>query len=86
MKLTKVDSIEHLKELLKDEETHDFRLMLNGGCYSAKEISYSLDGQFIITNCIDGTEQYLSEDELMNQELTNIGIAITKGAFYAELG
>ena len=39
---------------------------------------------FYVLNLIDDTEQNLSEAQLMDETLTNIGAAITKGAFFWE--
>jgi hypothetical protein len=37
-----------------------------------------------VLNEIDGTEQELTEQELMNGDITNIGKAINNGAFYLD--
>ncbi len=38
--------------------------------------------KFEITNCIDDTTQILSEEDIMNPDLTNIGVGIKQKAFY----
>ena len=78
-----VKSVNQLKEILADGETKDFFIQLNFGLRSSKCVSY--DGEtFYILNSIDDTEQELSESELMNNDITNIGKAINCGAFYLE--
>ena len=84
-KHTKVESIEHLKEILKDTacDPKDFILMLSGGIKSSKTIGY--DGDiFYIFNLIDDSEQDLTEEEIMDDEYTNIGKGIRLGNFYLE--
>jgi hypothetical protein len=83
MKPVKVKSLVHLKRicLRKPYEPLEFRLALNGGCYSAKTICYQ-EEVFLweVHHSIDETEEVLTDEELMND--TNIGEGIEKGAFY----
>ena len=72
-----IKSINQLKDILADGETKDFFILLNYGLRSSKAMSYDGDNTFYVLNEIDGTEQ-----ELMNNDLTNIGKAINNGAFY----
>jgi hypothetical protein len=85
-KSKKIKSVDELRDILMDNEDEgylDFAISLNGGAFSRKEIMYNaISGKFLINNCIDDTEQDLSAKQLMNPKLTNIGEAITKGAFY----
>ena len=76
---TQVKSINQLKDILADGETKDFFILLNYGLRSSKAMSYDGDNTFYVLNEIDDTEQ-----ELMNNDLTNIGKAINNGAFYLE--
>lgn len=77
-----VKSVNQLKTILADGETKDFFIMLNFGLRSSKAISFDGDNTFYVLNEIDGTEQELTEQELMDSDITNIGKAINNGAFY----
>ena len=79
----KVESVDHLKEILKDGDGKDFIMVLNFGCKSSKHVNW--DGKkFSIINMIDGSEQELTSKQLMSKKHTNIGDAIAKGAFWYE--
>lgn len=78
--MTKVLSVAHLREMVQKGE-HDFFIALNGGLRSSKQIDCD-DENFYIFNEIDGTEDQLSEADLMDRNITNVGYAITKGALY----
>lgn len=80
---TKVDSVEQLKEILSDGNVRDFRLELVG-CYSRKRIRLQKNGRFGVKNCIDESHQSLSEEELMDHGLTNIGSEMERGHFWLE--
>jgi len=70
-------------EQLKSESKDGLEcfIFLNDGLRSSKHIRYFADeNQFEIINYIDGSEQYLTPEEMMNNDLTNIGIAMEKGA------
>lgn len=77
-----VKSIDQLKTILADGETKDFFILLHFGLRSSKAISFDGDNTFYVLNEIDDTEQELTEQELMNNDLTNIGKAINNGVFY----
>ena len=78
-----ITSIEELKNLAADG--CDCFILLNHNLRSSKHIRYDKDAtRFEILNHIDDTEQVLTEEELMNKDLTNIGYAITKGALYLD--
>lgn len=81
---TQVKSTDQLKTILADGETKDFFILLNFGLRSSKAISYDGSSTFYVLNEIDGTEQELTEQELMNSDITNIGKAINNGAFYLD--
>jgi hypothetical protein len=70
-----------LRKAIADGLT-EFRLLLMGGGYSAKTITAASKGRFHVVNHIDGSSQILTEVELSTQ--SNIGEAMTKGAFIAE--
>ena len=78
---TKIESIEELKKLA--ENGCECFILLRGNLRSSKHIYYDKDtNQFEIINYIDGSEQCLSEIELMEKGYTNIGYAMKNGALY----
>ena len=80
---TRVNSLDKLKQMCNGV-TKEFFIQLNFGIRSSKNISYNKDTDpFYILNEIDGTEQELNSQTIMDEEYTNIGKAITLGAFYA---
>ena len=61
-----------------------FFILLNYGARSSKDITWNEKRKtFHVINWIDGAEQRLNESELLDKSLTNIGVAIQKGAFFA---
>lgn len=80
---TKVTSVEHLGQLVDKGKT-DFFICLNFGIRSSKFINRGDNNKFFICNLSDDSEQELTAEELMDKKFTNIGEAITKGAFYCE--
>lgn len=81
--MVQVKTTSQLKRMIYDG-AHDYFIMLNGGARSSKYMDYSIYSEkFYITNEIDGSEQELTEAQLMDEEYTNIGKAITAGAFYS---
>jgi hypothetical protein len=79
----KITSIEELKAESKDGA--EFFILLRPYLRSSKYIWWDEQARhFEVTNYIDGSEQALSESEMMDKSLTNIGEAITKGAFYMD--
>lgn len=79
---TRVNSLDELKQMC-DGVTKDFFVKLNFGMRSSKSISYNKETDtFYILNEIDDTEQELNSQTIMDEEYTNIGKAITLGAFY----
>ena len=79
-----VKSLEELRGILSDGETREFYIQLNYGLRSSKAISYDGDDTFYVLNEIDGTEQELTGQELMDGDITNIGKAIENGSFYLD--
>ena len=77
-----VKSVNQLKTILADGETKDFFILLHFGLRSSKAISFDGDNTFYVLNEFDGTEQELTEQELMDSDITNIGKAINNGALY----
>lgn len=80
--MIQIKSIEQLKTLTTGS-IKSFRMYLKGGFYSRKEICFA-DKKFSIINCIDNSEQRLTEAELSNNKITLIGKAIKSGAFFYE--
>jgi len=78
---TKIESIEQLKKIAKNG--CDCFILLSGYMRSSKHIWYDEDAkQFEIINLIDGSEQCLTEEQIMDKDFTNIGHAISKGALF----
>lgn len=79
--MEKVTSLQELKRLV-GKGRHDYFIQLNFGLRSSKQIDY--DGEkFYVFNFVDSTEQVLSDSEIMDDDYTNIGVAINRGAFWA---
>ena len=81
-KREKVSSVSHLRRLIKSGRNEFFLLLSGGLVVSRKTVRLQKDGRFAIVNHIDDTKQVLTEVELFTA--SNIGEAITKGAFVAE--
>ena len=80
---TRVNSLDELKQMCNGV-TKDFFIQFNFGVRSSKNISYNKDTDtFYILNEIDDTKQELNSQTIMDEDYTNIGKAITLGAFYA---
>ena len=80
---TKIESIEQLKE--KAVNGCDCFILLNGCLRSSKHIWYDPEcNDFEIIHMIDGSEEILTEKQLMDKEFSNIGHAMTKGALYKD--
>ena len=82
-KPAKVETVDQLKRQLSKKQT-EFFILLNGGFHSSKHIELSRQGRFSIMNYIDSSSQTLSEKQLFDRTITNIGRAMTFGAFYCE--
>jgi hypothetical protein len=79
-----IESLEQLK--VEAEDFAEFLIQLKGGLVSRKVIRWDEDDKkFWILNCIDDTEQCLTEKQIINNEHTLIGEAIEKKAFYKDL-
>jgi hypothetical protein len=79
----KITSVEELKK--ESVDGADFFILLNHFLRSSKHIWWDESARhFEVINYIDGTEQALSEKEIMIKGYTNIGEAIQKGAFYKD--
>ena len=87
--MKQIKSVEHLKTIcvkankgLKDcYEWVEFFIVLNRGVKSSKTISFQGDC-FVVINSIDDTTQELTEQQINDDKITNIGKAIKLGSFY----
>lgn len=82
MERIKVKDVAHLRQLIETKSKHFF-IQLNFGLRSSKFISSDGD-RFCIFNEIDGSEDVLTEEELMDEGLTNVGKAMKYGALFCE--
>ncbi len=80
--MRKIKSVAELKRLSKDEPLECFISLAGGLVRSSKNIMF-MDNYFSVINEIDDTEQTLTEKQLMDEEYTNIGVAIKRGALFA---
>ncbi len=80
----KITTIEQLKGLAKEYQGLDCYILLNGGLKSSKHIRFFPDSNsFYVHNLIDSSEQELTEAEITDSGLTNIGEAMKRGALIA---
>lgn len=79
----KVKTIDEVKNLIVNEEKHDFVIILGGGIVSSKWLDYC-DGIFTVFHGIDGTMECLTEGELFDPMVSNIGKAINNKLFFVE--
>jgi hypothetical protein len=80
-----IKTIEELKREAQGEQDTEFFILLRGYMRSSKRIIW--DGgkkRFFIRNYIDDTKQKLTEAQLMDQDYTNIGYAMTTGALFKD--
>lgn len=81
VKPVRIQTADQLKGHLSGREA-EFFILLSGGVRSTKHITPTARGKFRVMNYIDGTDQILSQKQLFNETLTNIGRAMEAGAFY----
>ncbi len=81
MKRARVRTVDQLKKYLGQGKT-EFFILLRGGLRSSKYIQPTSQGRFWVVNYIDSTDQTLSQKQLVDDSLTNIGRAMEAGAFY----
>jgi len=78
-----IRSVEQLKK--ESAGGTEFFILLNHNLKSSKRIEWDEeDKRFVIFNLIDDTDQVLTERQLMDERLTNIGYAMAKGALYKD--
>jgi len=78
-----VKNLNHLMELAKGKP-RKFHIRLIGWIKSVKRVKYDakLNG-FSVFSEVDNSKQFLTPSEMMDRKFTNIGVAITKKAFYS---
>lgn len=75
----RISSIQELDDYIGKDNPLDCFVLLNFGIRSSKQISFNENGDYVICNECDGTEEVINHGNLMN---TFIGEAISKGALY----
>jgi len=80
---TRITSMKQLKA--EAEQGAEFFILLNHGLGSSKDIVWDAETKrFHVFNHIDQTEQHLTERQLMDESLTNIGYALKRGALFKD--
>jgi hypothetical protein len=80
---TQVENLDHLKKLA--ENGTDFHIRLNGGFRSSKNIYYNSDNNtFEISHYIDDTDEYITEQELIEGKTNNVYEALQLGALWMD--
>jgi hypothetical protein len=80
---TRITSMEQLKS--ESEQGAEFFILLNHNLRSSKDIVWDAEAKrFHIFNHIDQTVQHLTEHQIMDESLTNIGFAMRRGALFKE--
>lgn len=79
----KIENIDELKALCNDEQAHDCYISIAGIIRSSKSVFMYEDGTFSVINEIDDSEDFFTEDELLNPEISLIGKAIQNGQFHS---
>jgi len=83
VKMIKIASLKQLKKVSKGGA--EFFILLRFNLRSTKWIEWNEENMvFDVISFIDGSEQILTEKQLMDQEWTNIGFAITSGWLFKE--
>ena len=80
-KYAPIRSIKQLRNAINKGQK-EFFITLNYGLKSSKYID-TTGKKFYVLNEIDGSEQKLTEKQLMDEGYTNIGKAMKKKAFFA---
>jgi hypothetical protein len=77
-----INSLDELKRNLEIGEQADFIIVLNGGCFSRKEITRRGQDDWDIFHSIDGIFEELSSEGLLDPQNTNIAKAMEKRSFF----
>jgi hypothetical protein len=81
--MIKIASLKQLKKVSKDGA--EFFILLRFNLRTTKWIEWDEENNvFNVINFIDGSEQILTEKQLMDQGWTNIGHAINSGWLFKE--
>ena len=75
----RVKDIQEIKDL--SQISQDFFISLNGGMRSTKNIYWN-GKKFEVFNFIDNSEEKLTEKQIMNDKITNIGKSLKVGGLY----
>ncbi len=82
-KPTAIKTVLELRRLAKDKTLECFISLAGGMVRSSKTIFYdSTEKKYDITHEIDGTQETLTESEMLDENKTNIGKALEAGALY----
>ena len=81
----RINNIEELNQALM-EERFEFFILLGGGLLrSSKHIEFaSEDNTYYVFHAIDGSEETLTSEEMMDEEKSNIGKAMKQGCLFCE--
>ena len=79
-KHVRITCVQQLKKLAQRDCGLDCFILLYAGLRSSKYIEYYPDDKsFYILNFIDGSEQQLTENQILDSTFTNIGEAMKNG-------
>ena len=79
----RITTLERLKQ--EAREGAGLFILLKHNLRSSKWIVWNeYSGVYFVTNFIDGSEQKLTERQIMDRQYTNIGFAMTKGSFFID--
>jgi hypothetical protein len=78
-----ITTLERLKQ--EAREGAGFFILLSRNLRSSKWIVWNdYNRVFFVTNFMDGSEQKLTEQQNMDRQYTNIGLAMKKGALFKD--
>lgn len=85
MGCTRINNIEDLNNALK-KECFEFFILLGGGLVrSSKHIEFASEpNTYYVFHEIDGTEETLTAEDIMDEEKSNIGKAMKQGCLFCE--
>ena len=85
--IKKIKNLTELNRLAKRKKGLSCFIALNDGLRSSKFITYDAGKRYKtywVFNLIDDTEQNLTVEEIFDASITNIGVALEKGALYED--
>jgi hypothetical protein len=77
----RIKTLAALNKVTSNGKVHRFRILLAGGLIYSEKLIRRMGDMYYIDNRIDDSSQELHEDEIMDENLTNIGKAMKAGAF-----